>query len=112
MAQRDGLECTTWVIWYLSQIVEAQETVIVTIEKTLTIQSWFQQFIFNDRQKKAMLERLTTDFYGDLTTQKKWAKLSHCSYDTAIRDIKDLIAKGILRQSERGGRSTSYALVL
>ncbi len=110
MAQSDGLECTTWVSWYLSQIVEAQETVIVTIEKTLTIQSWFQQFIFNDRQK-AMLERLTTDFYGDLTTQK-WAKLSHCSHDTAIRDIKDLIAKGILRQSERGGRSTSYALVL
>jgi Fic family protein len=104
------LECTTWIVWYLSQIHEAQETVINTIEKVLKIQGWFQRYAFNERQK-AMLERLATDFYGELTTQK-WAKLSHCSHDTAIRDIKDLIANGILRQSERGGRSTSYSLVL
>jgi Fic family protein len=110
MAQSGDLECTTWIVWYLSQIHEAQETVINTIEKVLKIQGWFQRYTFNERQK-AMLERLTTDFYGELTTQK-WAKLSHCSHDTAIRDIKDLIANGILRQSERGGRSTSYSLVL
>lgn len=57
-----------------------------------------------------MLGRLTNDFYGILTTQK-WAKLMHCSHDTAMRDIKDLISKGVLKKSERGGRSTSYELV-
>jgi Fic family protein len=35
----------------------------------------------------------------------------HCSHDTAMRDIKDLISKGVLKKSERGGRSTRYELV-
>jgi Fic family protein len=31
--------------------------------------------------------------------------------DTALRDIKDLIEKGILQQEHEGGRSTNYELV-
>jgi DeoR/GlpR family transcriptional regulator of sugar metabolism len=38
-------------------------------------------------------------------------KQFHCSSDTALRDIKDLMDKGILRQEEGGGRSTNYELV-
>ncbi len=109
-AQTSSLDCTDWIVWYLGQIQEAQETVIETIEKTLKVQRLFQRLSLNDRQT-AMLRRLTTDFYGILTTQK-WAKLTGCSHDTAIRDIKDLIAQGALKQAERGGRSTSYELVL
>jgi len=30
---------------------------------------------------------------------------------TALRDIKDLMKKGILRQDTQGGRSTGYELV-
>lgn len=37
--------------------------------------------------------------------------MTQSSHDTALRDIKDLIEGGALRQEERGGRSTSYALV-
>jgi hypothetical protein len=33
------------------------------------------------------------------------------SHDTALRDIKDLIERGALKQEEGGGRSTSYGLV-
>ncbi len=40
----------------------------------------------------------------------KWAKMTKCSSDTALRDIKDLIEKGILRQEVQGGRSTNYEL--
>jgi Fic family protein len=40
----------------------------------------------------------------------KWAKIAKCSPDTALRDIKDLIDKGILRQEQQGGRSTNYEL--
>jgi len=40
----------------------------------------------------------------------KWAKICKCSQDTAIRDIKDLIEKGILQQEQQGGRSTNYEL--
>jgi len=52
-----------------------------------------------------------SNFYGKLTSSK-WAKMTKCSTDTALRDIKDLIEKGILKQSEAGGRSANYFLIV
>lgn len=49
-------------------------------------------------------------FEGKLTTQK-YAKINHCSQDTALRDIQSLIAKNILRKTDEGGRSTNYELL-
>ncbi len=49
------------------------------------------------------------DVEGVLNTTK-WAKITKCSQDTALRDIQDLIEKGILVKSERGGRSTNYEM--
>jgi len=49
-------------------------------------------------------------FVGTLNTSK-WAKLANTSNDTALRDIQDLVEKGILARDEGGGRSTSYSLV-
>jgi Fic family protein len=40
----------------------------------------------------------------------KYAKIAKCSGDTALRDIKILLERGILEQEESGGRSTSYRL--
>jgi Fic family protein len=41
----------------------------------------------------------------------KWAKITKCSPDTALRDIRELIEKGILQQEKEGGRSTNYELI-
>lgn len=46
---------------------------------------------------------------GKLTTAK-WAAIAKCSTDTALRDISDLLARGVLRKLEGGGRSTGYEL--
>jgi Fic family protein len=62
----------------------------------------------NDRQLK-ILNMLMDDFNGVLNTTK-WAKIGKCSQDTALRDIQDLIEKGILLKSNQGGRSTKYEL--
>jgi Fic family protein len=43
-------------------------------------------------------------------TSSKWAKLVNCSQDTALRDIDDLVKRGVLVKESGGGRSTSYAL--
>jgi len=48
-------------------------------------------------------------FDGKLNTTK-WAKIGKCSQDTALRDIQDLIEKGMLEKSDLGGRSTNYEL--
>ena len=62
----------------------------------------------NERQR-LMINKLFDGFAGKLQSSK-WAKICKCSQDTAIRDIKDLIEKGILQQEEPGGRSTNYEL--
>jgi len=62
----------------------------------------------NARQR-LMLNKLLDGFEGKLRSSK-WAKIAKCSPDTALRDIKDLLDKGILRQDLQGGRSTSYEL--
>ncbi len=58
----------------------------------------------------SIINRLLDGFEGKLTTEK-WAKLAKVSDDTALRDIQDLIRKGILKQEESGGRSTAYTLI-
>ncbi len=57
-----------------------------------------------------MLNKLLDDFEEKLTSSK-WAKMTKCSQDTAIRDIQDLITKGILQKEAQGGRSTNYELM-
>ncbi|MFQ6046618.1 MAG: DeoR family transcriptional regulator [Gemmatimonadales bacterium] len=49
------------------------------------------------------------DFKGHLTTSK-YAKLARCSNDTALRDIRELLERGIIVKNPGGGRSTSYRL--
>ena len=62
----------------------------------------------NDRQRK-VINRLLEDFEGFLTNSK-YAKIARCSPDTALRDIRGLLARGILVRNPGRGRSTSYRL--
>jgi Fic family protein len=43
-------------------------------------------------------------------TTSKYAKLAKCSTDTVLRDIQDLLARGILLKNRARGRSMSYRL--
>jgi Fic family protein len=62
----------------------------------------------NDRQR-LVLNRMLDGFEGKLTTST-WAKIAKCSSDTALRDIFDLVQRGILVRNPGAGRSTSYSL--
>ena len=70
----------------------------------------WQDLLRSDELKAAQAVRRVLDgFEGKLTTSK-WARLAKCSTDTALRDIGDLVARGVLLKAEPGGRSTSYHL--
>jgi Fic family protein len=56
-----------------------------------------------------MLNKLMDGLEGKLTSSK-WAKMTKSSPDTALRDIQNLIEKGMLEKEEGGGRSTSYKI--
>jgi Fic family protein len=63
----------------------------------------------NGRIARAIADRLLEGFEGKLTTSK-WALLTKSSTDTALRDIQQLVERGVLVRNEAGGRSTSYSL--
>ena len=111
--QKGDLDVTEWLLWFLDSLRAALDASEQTLGKVLAKYAFWHRHrtqSFNPRQQY-MLERLLDDFYGKLTTSK-WAKMTKCSQDTALRDIRDLLQRGILKKSEKGGRSTSYELVV
>lgn len=68
-----------------------------------------KETILNSRQR-LILNKLFDGFNGKLSSSK-WAKIAKCSSDTALRDIQDLVNKGILQKESAGGRSTNYGLI-
>ena len=56
-----------------------------------------------------VLNRVLDGMEGKLTNAK-WAAIGKCSADTALRDINDLLARGVLGRLEGRGRSTGYEL--
>ena len=106
----DG-DITEWIVWFLNCLYRALKNSEQTIEKVLYKADFWDKHKnteLNSRQR-LMLNKLFDGFEGKLKTSK-WAKIAKCSQDTALRDIKDLIEKGILRQEKSGGRSTNYEL--
>ncbi|MCC7296959.1 MAG: Fic family protein [Bacteroidia bacterium] len=109
--QKGDSNITEWILWFLQCLINAIGSTEETFSKILHKAEFWKlhsNTILNDRQRK-VINRLIDGFDGKLTTSK-WAKMNKCSQDTALRDIKDLIEKGILRQEESGGRSTNYEL--
>lgn len=109
--QKGDLDLTPWIVWFLDclkkAIISSQNIIDSVINKH---QFWANNsaVISNERQQK-MLNKLLDDFDGNLTSSK-WAKMTKCSADSALRDINDLVQKGILVKAVSGGRSTHYTL--
>jgi Fic family protein len=109
--QKSGLDITNWLEWFLNCLLHAIENSEKLLEKIIYKHYFWlknSNININDRQRK-ILNMLMDDFEGVLNTTK-WAKIGKCSQDTALRDIQDLIEKGILIKSEQGGRSTNYEM--
>ena len=109
--QRGGLDITVWLRWFLERFGRALKGAEGLLEQVLRkARLWerINQSPVNDRQR-AVINRLLEGFDGKLTSSK-YSKLAKCSPDTALRDIQDLVRRGIMLQSTSGGRSTSYEL--
>lgn len=109
--QKSGLDITNWIEWFLNCLLNAIENSDKLLGKIIYKHSFWTKHSstnINDRQRK-ILNLLVDDFEGVLNTTK-WAKIGKCSQDTALRDIQDLVEKGILVKSVQGGRSTNYEL--
>jgi Fic family protein len=109
--QKSDLDLTEWLQWFLKSLLAAIQGAEQTFDAILAKARFWQRnsgVALNDRQIK-VLNRLLDGFDGKLTTSK-WAALTKCSQDTALRDISELQKMNILKRSNSGGRSTNYEL--
>jgi Fic family protein len=111
--QKGDLDITPWIQWFLECLKRAILRSLETLKATLRKAAFWDHIRpvpLNERQHK-IINQLWDGFEGKLTTSK-WAKICHCSQDTALRDIRDLMGKGILCDSGENGRNKNYVLTV
>ena len=109
--QKDSLDVTAWLAWFLATLHQAVDQAQHTLDAVLIKARFWQRFAgtpMNERQVR-LINRLFDGFDGKLTSSK-WAAIAKCSADTALRDINEVVAHGMLRKSTSAGRSTNYDL--
>jgi Fic family protein len=111
LTQRGTLDVTPWMDWFFGCLTRAIEGAQVTLTGVIgKARAWdrLRDVSMNDRQR-LVINKLIDGFEGHLTTSK-WATLTKSSHDTALRDIQQLVERGVLVRNAAGGCSTSYAL--
>jgi Fic family protein len=104
-------DITEWLDWFLHCLKHALLEAEANMQNILQKAEFWEKhknIPINERQR-LVVNKLFDDFFGKLTSSK-WAKITKTSTDTALRDIKDLMEKGVLTQEKAGGRSTHYTL--
>jgi len=110
-SQKGSLDVTEWLAWFLQCLINAIDSANSNLYSTLAKTQFWQHcqgVPFNERQIK-LLNRLLDGFEGNLTN-KKWSLIAKCSADTALRDITDLLDRGVLSRGSSSGRSTHYLI--
>lgn len=114
--QRGGLDVTEWLVWFLAQVAAAATAAEQTIAHTLSkARFWLrhQSTHLNERQRKALnrlLDAGPDGFEGGINT-RKYMSLTKTSRATAYRELADMVAKGCLQASGKGGRSSGYEIM-
>lgn len=109
--QKGGLDITRWLSWFLDCLFYAMDHTEETLSAIASRAVFWERnrdTLLNSRQQ-LMLNVLLDDFFGNLISSK-WAKMTKSSTDSALRDIQDLMEKGILEKEPGGGRNTTYRL--
>ena len=110
---KGNMDITEWCIWYLERLIEAEEDAIRTLQHSFAVKAFFDRaecMGLNDRERKMLGKVLSSDWVGAITA-KKYAAICSCHPDTANRDLKKLVEKGLITK-EGEGRSTRYHVVL
>ena len=109
--QKGDCEITGWIIWYLDCLLRSIEQSDETLSKVLDKAIFWQthaETVLSERQREVL--NLYLDGYPGKLTVKNWAKHVKVSPDTAARDIKYLVEKGILIPQEGRVRDVFYGI--
>ncbi len=110
--QRGDGDITEWILWYANTLSlaldEAESIVSAVLNKSFF---WQKASSVPLSQRQTDMLNLFLDGYEAKITSKTWASLAKCSKDTAIRDIRDLVEKEILREDIPGAKRPSYSII-
>lgn len=113
--QRGGLDITDWLAWFLEQVeasANASEKTVANILAKARFWLRHQGTDLSGRQRKVLnrlLDAGPEGFEGGITT-RKYMSLTKTSRVTAYRELADLVEKGCLAPTGKGGRSSSYVI--
>ena len=109
--QKGDGEITEWITWYLDCLLHSVEQSNETLSKVLNKAVFWQkhaEVTLSERQCEIL--NLYLDGYPGKLTAKNWAKHAKVSADTASRDIKDLVEKGVLVPQQGRIRNVFYGI--
>nr|WP_070959377.1 DUF4172 domain-containing protein [Hyphomonas sp. Mor2] len=112
----DQIDVTSFVDWFANAMARGIDLATAEARFIMRRNRFFERNRehLNERQSKA-LQRLFQEGAGRLEqglSSKPYQRITGASPATATRDLADLAAKGILRRSEVGGRSTSFEILI
>ena len=93
---------------YYDILEKTQSMVSTVLNKSLF---WQKASSVALSQRQTDMLNLFLDGYEAKITTKTWASLAKCSADTALRDIHDLVGKGVLREDIPGAKRPSYSII-
>ncbi len=109
---RQSGEITEWLVWFLQTfkraLLQAEEFLKPKLVAACHSLS-FARLSLSAREQKliAHLEKNQTEISSSV-----WAHLADISHDSALRDLGDLVQKGILQKNDGKGRRSRYRLLL
>ena len=111
IAQRGDVDITRWLAWFVDCLGRAIDGAYESLAAVLfKVKLWqrINRRPVSERQRTVISRML--DQIPRFLTSSKYAKLAKCSSDTALRDIRELLDRGVLVPNPGGGRTTSYKL--
>jgi Fic family protein len=109
--QQGTLDVTAWMMWFLGCMSRAIDGAHATLSGVIAkARTWEALRTVSLNQRQRLVINLLIDGFNGKLTSSKWAALTKCSQDTALRDIQQLVERGVLVRDAAGGRSTSYSL--
>jgi len=110
--QRGTLDVTPWMQWFLGCLTRSLENAQTNLADVSARARYWENLrdVPMNKRQRLVINKLLADFEGKLTTSK-WAVMTKSSQDTALRDIQQLVERGVLVRDAAAGRSTAYSLV-
>lgn len=114
-AQHSDGDITAWLVWFLRTLRQAIDAAEQSIDRVVQRARFWQKLgavPMNTRQTKVVQRMVLAGpdgFEGGLS-RRKYVAMTRASPSTALREMSDLVDKGVLTPLPGEGRSTAYAL--